>query len=184
MLNFAPDLKWTCSTPLIADVFGPGTSIWRCGLHSVPTGVGFWVGQDPSFFSYLALAPTLLGGLKVLEAKKAWTDPERRREGMGKALLLAAMREAPVLSDRDGMTPGAYALWMSLTSVRHRWWDTRNNRFVAERHVPPPDRFDIYAGAARWLLVLDRPLWWRLRNWPRNLVDVLSRLVVWVRTRR
>lgn len=140
------------------DAFGPGASVWACDT-TIAKSRALWVGhRNPDgtteLFAYLALIAANLGGLPVMEAKKAWTDPEWRRRGLGRGLLLRAAQIAPVLSDSDGMTDEAFAQWNSSLGLRKRWWDEKTRNFVAEATVPQEDRHTGYAQGSRWRILL------------------------------
>lgn len=160
MFGYAKYLKWNESELLTADAFGKGVSIWRCATH--PHGcIGFWVGHikadcDAELHAYLAVFPSSLGALPVFEGKKAWTEIPWRRKGLGLALLRAAVAQAPVRSDSDGMTDPAYLQWLSAKGFRLRWWDAQSACFVDAACVPQDDRFTHYAQGNRWVMVLDK----------------------------
>lgn len=160
MLEVAREFMLDKSQLLEADAFGPGTSVWACDT-CVASSRGFWVGHHKSdgsveLYAYLALVSISLGGRQAMEAKKAWTDPQWRRRGMGRALLLKAAQSTPLVSDSDGMSDDAFAQWDSPMGLTKRWWDTHARLFVEEARVPQEHRHTAYAQGSRWQIVLEQ----------------------------
>jgi GNAT superfamily N-acetyltransferase len=158
MLHYGGDLKFLESELIKRDALGHGVHVWKCATHT-PNGVGFWAGGDIAdggeIYSYLALFPSKLGDLPVLEGKKAWTESEWRRKGLSRALLQAAAEIAPVISDSDGMTTMAFAQWNSLKGFRRSWWDGHTACFVDDATVPPEDRLTGFENGKRWSMMLE-----------------------------
>jgi hypothetical protein len=130
-------------------------SIWTCGVNKEPEARGYWIGKLPSYYGYLVVRPFSLNGTETLEAIRGWVDPGHRSKGLFSTLLRKASRSGtPLVSDREGMTDVAHAVWRSVSDFERRYFDTMQNVFVLPREVPEDERFSTCAGARRWLLVL------------------------------
>lgn len=159
MLGAVEEFLLPSSELLEQDAFGPGASVWACDT-TIAESRALWIGHRNSddtteLYAYLALIAANLGGRPVMEAKKAWTDREWRRRGLGCGLLLRAAQIAPVLSDSDGMTDEAFAQWNSPLGLEKRWWDEQSQNFVDEATVPQEDRYTHYAQGLRWRILLE-----------------------------
>lgn len=159
MLGAVAEFIFPFSNLLEQDAFGPGASVWSCDT-TIPESRALWIGHrnldgTTELYAYIALIAASLGGRPVMEAKKAWTDSQWRRRGLGRGLLLRAARIAPVLSDSDGMTDEAFAQWNSPLGLKKRWWDEQTQSFVDEADVPREDRHSDYAQGLRWRILLE-----------------------------
>jgi hypothetical protein len=157
LLNRA--VSTTCGTHA-AGVPGQEAAIWRCDLVGAPEAVAFWIGdatlsvEAGGVKSLLVLFPACWGGHNFLHAKRAWTAPAFLRQGLARSLMRVACEDATLISDYEGMTAAAYALWNSDPGLGPRWWDDSEKRYVASEDVPVEDNFDVYEQARRWFLVL------------------------------
>jgi hypothetical protein len=130
-------------------------SIWTCGVNREPDARGYWIGKLSSYYGYLVVRPFSLNGTETLEAIRGWVDPGLRSKGLFSTLLRQASRSGtPLVSDREGMTDVAHAVWQSVSHFERRYFDTMQNVFVLPRDVPEDERFSACASARRWLLVL------------------------------
>lgn len=157
MASMRGSLHLSESQRLELNVLDSPFHLWRCSAEPHP-GLAFWIGDAEICHSYLGLHPTELGQLKVLEGKRAWTDPAHRRRGFGAALLRAAAVEAPLMTDRGGVTEAAFRLWNSAPGFVRTWWDAHCSTNVPEAEVPEIDRFTLWEPEGkRYQLVLSLP---------------------------
>ena len=130
----------------------PTMSLWECAINQHPDATGYWVGAGEVFHAFLVVRPVSLLSLQVLEALRAWVEPEMRGKGLFSTLMKEASRGTPLLSDRDGMSPAAFKIWSQSSSKR--WYDMHNHCYVEEQSIPTEDRYSAWENARRWQIIL------------------------------
>ncbi|MCS3390651.1 hypothetical protein NX868_04825 [Burkholderia thailandensis] len=126
--------------------------LWKCPINERPNATGYWVGKDDVFHAFLVVEPVMLETRQVLEALRAWVDPEMRGKGLFSTLMREASKGTPLLSDREGMTMAAFQIWSQ--SRGKRWYDMVNHCYVEEESIPAEDRYSFWDDAKRWQLIL------------------------------
>lgn len=146
------------STTLCASVGGTKYAVKRCLIGDVPDGVGFWTGNDEEYLAFLALRPISYGCISGFEAFKAWTDPDFRRRGLARELLVQACRAlGQIISDKTGMTKEAYELWQGIGragDLQLHYLDCRNGNICPLADIPPADLYSCFDSGARWQMLL------------------------------
>lgn len=140
----------------------PGFSLHRCAIRGIANAVGLWtglwVGPDGEYGAYLALKPIAYGNIAGFEAFRAWTDPCFRRRGLAAELLTCAVRQCgPIITDREGMTQGAFHLWHKVGqsgAVTLDYLDAEHGRIVPQQPIPADDLFSPWPNSDRWQILL------------------------------
>lgn len=147
-----------CSTTIRQSVAMPAFSLHRCAIHGIADAVGFWTGLGDEYVSYLALRPSPYSSIAGFEAFRAWTDPGYRRSGLAAELLTCAVCECgQIISDREGMTPGAFDLWQKVSTtdgLDHCYLDTERGVRVDRSDIPEGDFFSGWGSSERWQMLL------------------------------
>ncbi|MBB3228181.1 hypothetical protein FHW69_002816 [Luteibacter sp. Sphag1AF] len=93
-----------------------GFTAWKAPVLNEKTAtvlyVGKYVDDTMTAEAWLFIRPFTLGQIDGFEAYTLFTEPYAREKGYASFLLKAALAEfEPLISDRKGMTEGAFCLW-------------------------------------------------------------------------
>ncbi|KAK42867.1 hypothetical protein BG58_37735 [Caballeronia jiangsuensis] len=130
----------------------PTMSLWECAINQRPDATGYWIGAGEVFHAFLVAQPLSLSGMHFLEVLRAWVEPDMRGKGLFSTLMKEASRRTPLLSDREGMSRAAFAIWSR--SPGKRWYDMKNHCYVEEQSIPAEDKYGYWEDARRWQIVL------------------------------
>ena len=129
--------------------------LWRAPTGAPWDPITYWIGAEGLVVAFATVRPFASGAITGLEAIRAWSSPGLRATGLVRLLLVAASEGRPLISDREGMTPVAYAGMTKVQGVRRYWLDAVHDKLCDESEVPEGERFSTSPAAKRWCLVLE-----------------------------